>query len=104
MAIILPSRITVLLPWGAQLVNWGGGIQTWVLVTPKTESPLTESLEIAANEEMCHSDPASRKHCPAVRALRVWFTNTATPSPPGSASGRPAGVLIMFNNQLLGER
>lgn len=52
-------------PEDIQLVNQGGGILTWVLVTPKTESTLTEGLEIAAHVEMGHSDPAWRKDTPA---------------------------------------
>lgn len=75
MAIILPSRITVVLAGGRTQVDWGGGVRTWVLVAPKTEPPVTESLEVTANMEMCCSDPALSKHCPAVR---VWFTNTST--------------------------
>lgn len=57
-----------------QLVRWGDGGQTWVLVTPKAKSSLTEGLEIIANLEIGHSDPSLRKDTPGNGVL-IMFSN-----------------------------
>ena len=57
-----------------QLVRWGDGGQTWVLVTPKAKSSLTGGLEITANLEIGHSDPSLRKDTPGNGVL-IMFSN-----------------------------
>lgn len=84
-----------------QPVNWGGGIQIWVFLIPKTKPSLSQGLEIAADMDMSHSDPVSRKYCSAVSS--VWLAgSTALRAPAGS--GSVSGVLVMFNNGFLGLR
>ena len=68
--ILLPRimRYSVM-PKESQLVSGGGGIHSWVLVTPKTKPSLTEGLEIVASMETRHSDSASRKDRSAVSSV-----------------------------------